>query len=154
MSNLQGYSEPELQRWLHLRAIEWSGLPAFVTQPIVPILFIFYPWTHILATLLVVDFFWCCIGYSLVSVSLAKMNCLFVIICKWPAALGSAIYLFTQHRIWFGIFALLWPMVAAFIGARSRLLFTLLGVPRYIGKVELNLAKQIGYVPQDAELGV
>jgi hypothetical protein len=154
MSNLHGYSEVELQRWLHLRAIEWSGWPAFVSQPIVPILVIFYPWPHILGALLVIDFFWCCIGYSVVNVQLAKIGCLFVIICKWPAALGSAIYLFKQHWIGLGILALLWPMVAAFIGAPSRMLFGILGMPRQIGRVELALAKQVGYVPQDAEPGV
>jgi hypothetical protein len=94
-------SEQELQRRLHLRAIEWSAWPTFVSQPVIPVLFLFFPWTVIIVSLLVIDLFWCYFGYPIVSYRLARVGCLFVV-CKWPASLGSAIYLFTQHRIVLG----------------------------------------------------
>jgi hypothetical protein len=107
MNGFSTYSEAEIQRWLHLRAIEWSGWPAFVSQPIVPIL---------------------------------------LIVGKWPAAIGSCIYLGVQRHYVLAIVALLWPFLAGFVSAPARLFFGLIGIPRQIGKVELALAKQIGYV--------
>jgi hypothetical protein len=77
---------------------------------------------------------------------------LFVVIFKWPAVLASAIYLFVQsHYITAGL-ALLWPLLAGFISAPTRFLFGLFGKPREIGRIELALAKRIGYADEDVQL--
>ena len=52
--NFAGYTEAEIQRWLHLRAIEWSGFPGYISQIVAPILFIFYPWWQVLLAVVVI----------------------------------------------------------------------------------------------------
>lgn len=148
----QNSGETDVQRWLHLRAIEWAAWPAFVSQPLVPVLFIFVPWTWIIIALLCSDFIWCVFGYGLISVSLSKLSSYFVVIFKWPAAVGSSIYLVAQRRYLTALVALLWPLLAGFISAPARFLFGLFGRPREIGRIELALAKRIGYVDQDVQL--
>jgi hypothetical protein len=116
---LSSYSEADLHRWLHLRAIEWAGWPAFVSQPIIPVLLIFYPWAWVLLVLLCAELVWSFFGYSVVSVSLSSLSARFVIIFKWPGALVSSIVLFTQGRYALAAVSLLWPLLAGFIPGPS-----------------------------------
>jgi hypothetical protein len=64
-----------------------------------------------------------------------------VVLLKWPAAVGSTIFLFLRHQPVAGMVALIWPFVAAFCG-----------LPSKVGIIELALAKKVGFVSQDAEL--
>jgi hypothetical protein len=138
------FSEAELQRWLHLRAIEWTGWPAFLSQPIAPVLLIFFRWFYVLGAVMVLGILWAFVRYSFVSPSLSKIGCLFVNFLMWPAALGSAAYLFfVVHSYSIGVLALVWPLLGGF-----------LSVPGQIGRVELMLAKSVGYVEKDAQLGI
>lgn len=138
------FTEAELRRWLHLRAIEWANWPAYLSQPVVPILLIFFRWFYVLGSVVALAMFWALIRYSFVSPNLSKIGCLFVQYLKWPAALGSAIYLFfVPHRYGVGVLALLWPLLAGFIP-----------LPGQVGRIELMLAKSIGYVEKDAQLGI
>jgi len=58
---------------------------------------------------------------------------------EFTEAVGSAIYLF--FRVLGGL-ALLWPFLAGLISA-----------PAQVGRLELALAKKIGYVDQEVRLG-
>ncbi len=138
--NLIDYTEEEIRRWLWLRAIEWTAWPTFISQPIVPVLFIFFTWWHVLITLLLVNVVWTFIRYRYVNFYLAQMGTFFVLL-KWPASILSCIYLLIERRYGLAILTLLWPLVAGIIG-----------IPGKVGKVELLLAKKIGYVSEDAEL--
>jgi hypothetical protein len=137
----KGYTDDEIKRWLWLRAVEWSAFPAYVSQVVAPILFIFYPWSQVVLVFVTVGLFWCLIRYSFVSVALSTTACLAVVWLKWPVALGSAIYLFVHHEHVAAVIALIWPLVAAFTIP-----------PGKVGIIELTLAKRIGFVPPDAEL--
>jgi len=48
----------ENTRWAHLRAIEWKALPAFITQPIVPLLLINYEIYEIIPPIMLSVFWW------------------------------------------------------------------------------------------------
>jgi hypothetical protein len=136
-------NEGELQRWLHLRAIEWTNWPAFLSQLVLPILVIFYRWPYVLAGVVVVDILWATIRYSFVSPNLSNTGCLLVGWLKWPVSIGSAAYLFLiSHSYGVGILALAWPLLAG-----------LVCVPGQVGRVELELAKRVGYVDKAVELG-
>ena len=37
--SFEGYTDEEMNRWLWLRAVEWGGLPAYLSQPIARVLF-------------------------------------------------------------------------------------------------------------------
>lgn len=102
----------------------------------VPVLLIFYRWYLVLITVFLLDVLWAAIRYRYVNVAAAKYAVYFVTFCKWPAALGSAIYLFVQHSYLAGILAVAWPLG----------LCGLVGVPGKIGTVELLFARKIGYV--------
>lgn len=142
----------ELERWIQLRAIEWSGWPTFISQPILPVLLIFYPWHIVLIGLLCVDFVWQIIQHAFVSLRLAKISCLLVVWLKWPATLGSSIYLFVHGRYGVGVLALLWPLLGSFVTGPLDVFLGWLGVRRSLGSISLTLAKKLGYVSEDAQL--
>lgn len=146
------YPNAEIERWIHLRAIEWSGWPTFISQPVLPVLLILYPWYIVLIGLLCIDFVWQIIQHAFVNLSLLEISGLAVIWLKWPAAVGSSIYLFVHGRYGVGILALLWPLIGSFVTAPLDMLIGLLKVRRSLGSISLALAKKIGYVPQDAQL--
>lgn len=124
-----------------LRAIEWGAFPAYLSQPLAPILFIFYPWYFVVLGVVALGMVWCFVRYSFVSVGLAGAVVVPVVWLKWPAAIGSSIYLFVHHHPAAAVVALVWPLVASFTG-----------IPAKIGIIELTFAKKIGFVSQDAEL--
>ena len=132
--NFTGYTEEEMIRWLWLRAVEWESFPAFISQPIAPILFIFFPWYYVLLVIFVLGVLWCFIRYSFVSVTAAAVACMTVIWLKWLSAIGSSIYLFIHHQIVAGIVALLWPLLAG-----------LVQIPGKAGVIQLAFAKKIGF---------
>jgi hypothetical protein len=82
--NLAGYTDEEIQRWLHLRAIEWSGFPSFLSQIIVPILFIFYPWWLVVLGVVLVGLAWCVVRYWFISATILDTACLAVVWLKCP----------------------------------------------------------------------
>ena len=146
------YTNAEIERWIHLRAIEWSGWPTFISQPVLPVLLIFYPWHIVLVGLLCVDLVWQIIQHVFVSVQLSEISCFAVVWLKWPAALGSSIYLFLHGRYGIGILALLWPLCGSFVTAPLDILLGWLRLRRSLGSISLALAKRLGYVSQAAQL--
>ena len=139
--NFSGYTEAEMKRWLWLRAVEWDAFPAFVSQPIAPVLFIFFPWYYVLLVVFVLGLLWCLVRYAFVSVFAATIACLAVVWLKWPAAIGGSIYLFFHHQVIAGLVALLWPVLAGFVT-----------IPGMIGNIELSFAKKVGFVPPNTQL--
>ena len=136
-----GLTEEELRRLLWLRAIEWANWPVFLSQPIVPILFIFLWWPYALAFVFFIDIVWAFVRYSFVNMTLANLGAIFVAWPKWPLAIGSSIYLLIHGSYVAAVIALLWPLVAGFMC-----------IPAQIGRIELLFAKKIGYVNLDTEI--
>ena len=151
-AELSQYTEPELQRWLHLRAIEWCAWPVFLSQPIVPLLFIALSPIPVLLAVLAAELLWRFVRYAFVSPRLASAGATFVIFLKWPCAIGAAIYLFIQHRYAVGLLAVLWPLVASIVSVPGTLITALFGRHTLVGVVELQLAKRIGYVSEETTL--
>jgi hypothetical protein len=152
LQDYSNYTNAEIERWIHLRAIEWSGWPTFISQPVVPVLLIFYPWYFVLLGLLCVDLVWQIIQHAFVSLPLSEISCLAVVWLKWPAALGGSIYLFIHGRVGVGVLALLWPLLGSFVTAPLDILLGWLGLRRSLGSISLALAQRLGYVSQDAQL--
>lgn len=139
--SFEGYTDDEMKRWLWLRAIEWGSFPAFLSQPLAPVLFIFCPWYFVVLAVFALGLVWCLVRYSFVDPHLARAASLAVVFLKWPAAIGSSIYLFINHQSVAGLAALIWPFVAGFFVLSCK-----------VGIIELALAKKIGFVSQDVEL--
>jgi hypothetical protein len=146
------YTNAEIERWIHLRAIEWSGWATFISQPVLPVLLIFYPWHIVLIGLLCVDFAWQLVQHAFVSLTLSEISCLAVVWLKWPLALASSIYLFVHGRYGVGVLALLWPLLGSFVTAPLDVLMSWLRLRRSLGSISLALAKKLEHVPQDAQL--
>lgn len=134
------WTDAEIQRWLLLRAIEWCVFPAFASQPLVPIMFLLFPWYWVIATVVALNIVWSGIRYSYVNITAATVACIFVVWAKWPFSIGSAIYLFFHHEFVPGLLALFWPLLAGLIPPTGK-----------IGVIELAIAKKIGYVPGNGE---
>ena len=100
------WTDAEIQRWLLLRAVEWNVLPAFASQPLVPILFLFLPWYLVVAAVVLLNFLWSKVRYSYVNATVANAICLFVVYAKWPFTIGSVIYLFIHRQYVAGLIAL------------------------------------------------
>src|SRR5438874_12445690 len=84
------YSEPELQRWLHLRAIEWCAWPVFLSQPIVPLLLIWFPPVSVLVAVLAQDFFCRSFVYTFSGRRFASVAGPFVFFLRCRCALAAA----------------------------------------------------------------
>ena len=151
-ANLSQYSEPELQRWLHLRAIEWCAWPVFLSQPLLPALLVAFPPLPLILAIVAAEFLWRFVRYSFVSPRLASAGATFVVTAKWPLAIGATICLVLQHRYSVAVLAIVWPLVASFASVPATLIAALFGRHTLVGAVELELAKRIGYVTQDATL--
>jgi len=139
--NFAGYTDAEVERWLHLRAIEWSGFPGYISQIIAPILFIFYPWWQVLMAVVAISLPWCIIRYWFVIPAFSDKICLLVVWFKWPVCIASAIYLFIHQQPVAAVVALLCPLFAGFLTP-----------PGKHGIIYLQFAKSIGYVPPDGEI--
>ena len=151
-ADLSQYSEPELQRWLHLRAIEWCAWPVFLSQPLLPALLVAFPPIPLIVAVVAAEFLWRFVRYSFVSPYLASAGATFVVTAKWPLAIGATICLVLQHRYSVAVLAIVWPLVASFASVPATLIAALFGRHTLVGAVELELAKRIGYVTQDATL--
>jgi hypothetical protein len=146
------YTDAEIERWLQLRALEWSSWPIFLSQPVLPVLLVLYPWQPTLIALLCIEAIWHFVQYAFVSVRLSDISCLFVVWLKWPAAIVSSIYLFVHGRYALGVLVLAWPLIAVFVGMPINLLIGFLGVRRSLGSISLALARRIGYVGGETRL--
>ena len=130
------WTNAEIERWLWLRAVEWGSFPAFVSQPLVPIMFLLFSWYWVIGTVIVLNILWSMIRYSYVNIAVATAACHFVVLAKWPFTIGSAIYLFIHRQFVPALIALVWPLLVGHIT-----------IPGKIGVIELAFAKKIRYVP-------
>jgi|ERR1035438_140255 hypothetical protein len=135
--NFYGYTESEIRQYLMARAIEWNDWPGFLSQPIVPILLIFYKWWFILSVVLFVAFLWSFIKYKYINVELAEFGIFFTRL-KWITIPVSVIYLISEGSYGLAILAFIWPFIASGLGAGGR-----------IGDIEHIFAKKLGFIPDE-----
>ena len=140
------YTHAEIKRWLQLRAIEWSGWPAFITQPLIPLLLTAFPALPVLLTLLAAETLWPFVSLFCINLPLVKLSPLLATFLKWPSAIGCGVFLFMHHRPGVAVLALLWPVLAAFASAPATLLTVRLRLPGQIAVIERVLAQRIGYL--------
>jgi hypothetical protein len=128
-------TEEELTRALQLRAIEWANWPAFLSTIVVPITFIFFPAGLVLGWLLLVSLIWTQFRYRFHNFKLASLVSIAVLFLMWPISVVSCVCLLVQHRYWAAIIALLWPLIHGLISIGGQ-----------VGRIELNFAREIGFV--------
>ncbi len=144
--NPHKHSDDENVRWSWMRAVEWISWPAFVSQPIMPVLFWLYPtqWGGLLLVLVAFNFLWQYgISAERVSVPLASLGCLFVRL-KWIACPVAAYFLWSSDFPYQAFAALLWP-VAVYAFASIRI------VRIDIGAVQDRFMLRLGYTTRGAQ---
>lgn len=108
-------TDQENLTWCYIRAIEWKAWPAFLSQPVVPIFFIFIPWYYVLLTLIVLSWLWATVRHKFVNPAFAELAVFFVKL-KWATIPISVIYLaYTGHYI-LAIVSLFWTYLAGIVG--------------------------------------
>jgi hypothetical protein len=114
--NARTHSTQENIWWCWLRGCEWIGWPAFLSEPLVPILLFFWPLWQVLLGILIANICWMPVRYRVVSVVLGSMGVYFRLL-KWPLTVLMGAYFF-----WYGdhvnalICALWLPLSGAVIG--------------------------------------
>ena len=104
----------ELTRFCWLLAVEWLACPAFLSQPVLPILYIFYPIYKVLIAVFLVGLLWLPIRYNFVSVQLAALGAFWVRM-KWITIPIGVFVLFRQGRYVALAVALLTPWIAGLL---------------------------------------
>jgi len=138
---LESFTDAEIRRSLHLRAIEWCNWPAFVSALFAPILLIWVDWWRVLLGVVFANCLWYFVRYHFHSFRIARAVAVVVMLCQWPvAAIGFGILIYHRHFV-LSLVALLWPLFNGFIylpGGK-------------IGVFEYNFAKDIGYLVNEDE---
>lgn len=107
---LHGYSQDEVMRLSGLRAVEWLSWPAFISQPVLPIFYLFWPWYSVLIAVAVANVLWRFVRYKFVSYTMAAVGCLFVRL-KWPVMLILASYSLWHGQYFLAALTLATPLV-------------------------------------------
>jgi hypothetical protein len=142
--NPKEHTDEENLRWSWLRASEWGELPVFLSQPLVPVLLVYFPWKALVFSLVMINVVWgFTVRYRVISITIADFGSLFHLL-KWIACPASAFYLYfsvgDSHK---AVIALLWPLII------MPLMF--LSPPVQIGRLQQMFMRQLGY--KDYEVG-
>jgi len=132
----------ELVKMTWLRSVEWLHWPAFICQPLLPILYIYVypPW--VIAIVVVLNILWIPIRYHVPSLGIVTAGLYFVYL-KWITIPVVAIY-FVVHRAWLDVVAvIITPFIVWSLGA-----FT----GGKVGIVQKKFLKQLGITEETAEL--
>lgn len=129
-----GYTHDEIRRYLLLRAVEWSNFPNFLSQPLVPIFLLYYPWYLVIPCVLGVNLLWSLIRYQFISAELACLVVTPIRIFTWPSAIGSAIALLMHEFYGTAFLALIWPAIVG-----------LFSIPAQYGVIEREIGTQLGF---------
>lgn len=138
--NPEEHSLDDNLKWSWLRAIEWGRWPIYLSQPIAPLLLLWFSWLQIVCGVIVVNLIWAVVArYRFVSVTAADAGAIFVML-KWVVWPVSSILLFMWHRYpeaWISVF---WPVLILFLGA----------IPTTrIGKIQAMFMHALGYEPTE-----
>jgi hypothetical protein len=145
-----------------LRAIEWSGWPLFMSQPITPVLLYFYDWRLVLLGLFLVTLLWSAtVMQWFVSIRLADIGPLFVLL-KFLTCPLMAFLIWRQDHFLVAGLALLWPLVDLIIGTSLAIAYGILGAfipclsPErtiHVGPIQRRFMNALGYTrsEQDTE---
>jgi hypothetical protein len=128
-----GYTPEEISRLAWLRAAEWLAWPAFISQPLLPIFYLLWPWYYVIAWVALATVMWRFVRYRFLSYTLAAAGCLFVRL-KWPVMLVPSIYFAAHHEYWLAILTLCSPLVEMALVVLS---------PGMIGAVQRRIVGQL-----------
>jgi hypothetical protein len=141
MSGMEGWTENEVARACHLRALEWAAWPAFVSQPIVPLLYLQYSWWAVLLAVLVATLLWEPFCTRIANMRIATFGVFFSRL-KWLTIPVACVVLVAKNHIALAILALGTPFIVGLLRAP----FSLLRIQSPpLGPIEIRFMTQLGY---------
>ena len=133
------HSFDENAYWARLRAIEWKALPAFISQPLVPILLLSFAWYEIIIGIILSAFIWIPIRWHVVSIPVASVSAIFVTFMKWPMTIAmGALFLYKGMWLNSGI-SFFWPVLVLLVQ------FPYASGSKGLGDYEVRFMQQMGY---------
>ena len=141
-------------RWCLLRAMEWIRWPYFISQPLAPVMLLFWPWQTVVVTVLVSNLLWfCLVRPTLISLPMAQFGVYFVRL-KWLVCPLMGIYFFFRGQTANALIALLWPVLMIVVPSIPviNVLALLVLPPGSIGPVQRRFMTALGYVPREENI--
>jgi hypothetical protein len=115
----------------------------FLCQPLLPVLYLFWPSYFILAAVVMLAWVWVPIANRYVSYGAATVGCLWVRL-KWPAMLVATLYYSWKHAFYLALLTLATPFIA-------QLLIRL--VPKAdLAAIQRKMMAEIGFDPSQEGL--
>jgi hypothetical protein len=129
------YAPEEITRFCWLRAVEWIAWPAFLSQPLLPILYVYHPVYWVLLGAILAGFLWLPLRHRFASLQLATMGCLWVRV-KWLTIPVALFVLFQQRRYMTVALTLATPWLASILNAPAQLVAAIAQSPSQVGIVQ------------------
>lgn len=140
MWNFKDHNINENILWCKLRSIEWRGLPFFISQALIPILSVFFPFLYLFLISVFLSIIWTVflIKTKYVNLQISTLFMYIVIYLKWPLCIAFAIYFSIRANYPYSLIICLWPYLAGMFGGQiSGLTSGLMGI-RDFNSVILN----------------
>lgn len=134
------HSNDDNLRWCWLRAVEWGRWPIFLSQPVAPILLLWFPWTYVISGTVVLNILWALfVRYRFISVFVADAGAMFVLLkwISWPVAVALLFLWHHQPEAWIAAF---WPLLIFVLGAFPT---------TRIGRIQTMFMRALGYEPTE-----
>jgi hypothetical protein len=135
------FTEDESARACLLRALEWSKWPAFLSQPLVPLLYLFFRWYWVLLGVFLVNKLWVLVRYRFQNVQAAAFGSLFVRV-KWITMVLAGALFISRARWGLAALTAFTPLIVPILG---------LGSPADIGLLQGEFMRQLGYANRVVE---
>jgi hypothetical protein len=133
------HSFEENAQWAWLRAIEWKAFPAYVSQPIVPVLLLGFNCYVIMIGIILAAFLWRPIRWRFISIPISSTSAIFVGFTKWPSAIAMGIF-FLYKSMWLNSFvSFFWPLLVIIVS------YAYAGGAKGIGDYEVRFMQKMGY---------
>lgn len=135
MWNPSEHTDDENLRWAWLRAVEWGSWPIFVSQPIAPLAFLFFPWWSVVIAVAALNAVWSLfLRYRLVIPALAFWGA-FLVRLKWITCPVTAYLLWRLGMKGTAALAFFWPLAILLVPR----------VPTQIGVIQKMFMRHLGY---------
>jgi hypothetical protein len=129
------FTQDELTRLCWLRAVEWLAWPAFLSQPLLPILYIYYPIYRVVLAVVLLGFLWLPLRHRFASLQLATLGCFWVRL-KWLTIPIGLFVLFREGRYVALATTMATPWIAPLLNAPAQFLAAIAQSPAQIGIVQ------------------
>lgn len=131
------HSDEENIKWAYLRALEWANFPAFISQPIIPVLLVFLNWKLVLGVFIIISILW---NFTLryrrfLNVSALSYPIYFVML-KWITGPISAYLLYMNEHVWLALIALFWSFISTILANIP---------PPMTGRIQRKMLQEMGY---------